>query len=305
MAKEIRETTLAEGTIKTYERSFTQTEWPLDSPFRIMAYLNKAPPSDSSLKQWIVSAKRIHKSRMWKEPDFQHPLVQNFIDALKHRKTKSMKDHRNTATFTKQDLFAIFDCLKMNKHPTDRRNWAILVTQLFGVRRAREVLTLRTQDIRVAEGTLLIKVSSSKTDKRKQGIFFKLPKDSIFGFDPADVLAKYILSTKGNGNILFQGFDPETKKFTSNGITVNGWNKALKRLCVRAKVLPKTSHAIRRSAITLAPIHLVEAIAQTGGWKSLCFWEVYRRFDIDQRAIATSQIGAKDSDSNHKHILMI
>lgn len=305
MASEMREKTLASGTVESYQRGFTQAEWPLDSPFRIMAYLTKAPPSDSSLKQWMAMARKIHQSRLWKEPNFQHPLVKNFIEAIKHRTVKSTKDHKNTTTFTKQDLQALFNCVKKKKAPTDHRNWAILVTQLFGVRRASEVLALKTQDIRIAEGTLLIRVVSSKTDKRKQGIFFKLPNDSCFGFNPSDVLADYILSTKGNGNIIFQAFNPDTKKFISDGISVNGWNRALKKLCLRANILPRTSHALRRSAITLSPIHLVEAIAQTGGWKSLCFWEVYRKFDIDQRAEASSNIGIKEEESNYKNMLLL
>lgn len=164
MAREMREKALASTTVATYERGFTQAEWPLDSPYRIMAYLDKAPPSDAFLKQWMTIATKIHKSRLWKEPNFQHPLVKNFIDAIKNRASKKIKNNQNVATFTKQDLDALFNCLKKNMHPTDKRNWAILVTQLFGVRRASEVLALKTQDVQVAEGTILIRIASSKTD---------------------------------------------------------------------------------------------------------------------------------------------
>lgn len=305
IATEIRETTLAPSSVATYQRGFQQTDWPLDSPFRIMAYLNKAPPSDSSLKQWIAIASKIHQSRLWPEPNFNHPLVKSFIQATKRRASTATKDHRNVDTFSKQDLEAIFQCLKRNKHPTDRRNWAILITQLFGVRRANEVLQLKASDIRIAEGSILIRVPASKTDRRKKGIFFKLPKESVFGFNPSNVLMDYVLSTKGDGERVFQAFNPKTKKFTKNGITVNGWNKALKRICTRANILPRTSHALRRSAITLSPIHLVEAVAQTGGWRSLCFWEVYRRFDIDQRAEATSKIGRKESQNKLTEIIKL
>lgn len=132
-----------------------------------------------------------------------------------------------------------------------------------------------------------------------------MPTESHFGFDSARVLADYVISTKGNGNIIFQAFDPERKKFKNEGITFNGWNKALRRLCLRAKILPKTSHALRRSAISLSPIHLVEAMAQTGGWKSLCFWEVYRKFDVNQRAEAASKIGSKENPKEANKVLML
>lgn len=304
MSKEMREQALMPSTIKSYQRGFSQAEWPLDSPFRIMAYLNKAPSSDASLKQWMATAGKIHRSRLWPEPDFKHPLVQNFIDAIKHRSSKTKSHFENKATFTSEELAAIFDCLKANKQPTDKRNWAILVTQLFGVRRASEVLKLEAKDIKILDGTFVVKVASSKSDRRKEGIFFKLPKKSIFGFDPSEVLANYILSTRGKGKIVFQGFNPRAKKFTQEGITINGWNRALRRLCTRAKVTPKTSHAIRRSAITLSPIELVEAVAQTGGWKSLCFWEVYRKFDIHQRAEAVARIGCVERLTSNKAIIL-
>lgn len=304
MSYQMREKALAPSTIKAYERGFKQAEWPLDSPYRIMAYLNKAPSSDSSLKHWMATASKIHKSRQWELPNFKHPLVQNFIDALKRRPSNSISCETNTSTFSESDLRSLFKCLKKNKQPTDRRNWAILVVQLFGVRRASEVLSLQTKDVKVVDNTFLLKVTSSKTDKRHKGLFYKLPCDCVFNFNPVEVLAKHILSTKGNGFLIFQSYDPEKKKFLKKGISVNGWNKALHRLCIRAGITPKTSHAVRRSAITLSPIHLVEAVAQTGGWRSLCFWEVYRRFDIEQRAEATSKIGSREKVIQNNTIWM-
>lgn len=223
-----------------------------------------------------------------------HPLVQNFIQAIKRRPSTEKTSYEQQATFKEEDLRALFACLKQNRHPTDRRNWAIAVVQLFEVRRAREVLALRAGDIQIAEGTIVIRIPSSKTDKRGKGIYFKLPRTSTFGFDPAGVLEKHIMASKGNGKVLFPSYDATSKKFTYEFISVSAWNRALKRLCNRARIQPRTSHAFRRTAITLSPIELVEAVTQTGGWHSLCFWEVYRRFDIDQHAEATSHIGTRD-----------
>lgn len=296
---------MAPNTVKAYQQGFSKSIWPLDSPFRIMAYLDKVPNSDSSLKQWIAIANRIHDSRLWTRPDFNHILVRDFISSIKHRPASLRSNLQKKDTFTETDLRKIFECLKSNKYPTDKRNWSIIVIQLFGVRRASEVLNLRVKDIRIAEDTLLIRAISKKTDKREQGIFFKLPHSSIFDFDPVEVITSYILSLRSNSDLIFPSYDPQNKKFVKVPTSVNAWNRALKRICIRAKVEITTSHAIRRSAISLSPIELVEAVAQTGGWKSLCFWEVYRRFDINQRAHAVSQIGKrKELTKENKFIIL-
>lgn len=234
MARQIREKTLVPNTNKAYQRGFNNSEWPLDSPFRIMAYLDKAPPSDSSFRQWMATATAIHKSRLWPAPEFRHPLVQNFIQALK--------------------LYSIFACLRQNREPTDLRNWAITIIQLFGVRRASEVLALRAKDVYLADGTFVIRIPASKTDNRRQGIFFKLQQTSVFGFDPVEIVSKYLPRTKGKGEIIFPSFDSNSKRFTEKPISVNGWNRAIKRVCLRVKIKPRSLHAFRRSVTTLSSI---------------------------------------------------
>lgn len=304
IASEIRESALAPATVKAYQQGFFKAEWPLDSPFRVIAFLNKAPSSDSSLKQWIAMANRIHDSRLWRRPDFTHPLVRDFINSIKRRPATVNMRIESKATLTETDLQKLFDCLQRNSYPTNRRNWAIMIVQLFGVRRASEVLTLKVNDIRLADNTVVIRGVSKKTDKRAQGIFFKLPRRCCFGFDPAKAFADYILSMKGNGNIIFPSYDVNSKAFKKETLTVNAWNRALKRLCQMAKVKVVTSHALRRAAISLSPIELVEAVAQTGGWKSLCFWEVYRRFDIDQREHAVEKIGSRNKKITDKSVFV-
>lgn len=304
-ASEIRDKTLAPNTLKTYRQGFYKAEWPLDSPFRIMAYLDKAPPSDSSLKQWIAIATRIHESRLWPRPDFQHPLVKDFIKSLQHRPNLRKQNNDKKVMLNETELRKIFQCLKGNRHPTDQRNWAILIVQLFGVRRASEVLSLRVNDVHVADQTFVIRGVSKKTDKRQNGIFFKLPQSCPFDFNPAYIFGRYILSLSGKGDIIFPSYDPNIKKFKNMIISVSAWNRALRRLCNRANISVVSSHAIRRSAITLSPIELVEAVAQTGGWRSLCFWEVYRRFDIDQRMHAASNIGNRNKLQEGKSVLFI
>lgn len=61
-----------------------------------------------------------------------------------------------------------FNCLKGNKHPTDKQNWAIFIIQLVGVRRVNEVLSLRVNDVQVADQTFSIRGVSKKTDKRQK-----------------------------------------------------------------------------------------------------------------------------------------
>lgn len=50
IATEIQEKALTPSTVKAYQQGFYKAEWSLDAPFRIMAYLDEAPPSDASLK---------------------------------------------------------------------------------------------------------------------------------------------------------------------------------------------------------------------------------------------------------------
>lgn len=295
--KEISEASLAPRTIKAYEQTGNKTEWPLDSPYKIIQYLQPTAPSDSALKHKIATANKIHRLRDWAPPAFNTPLIEGLIQAIKRRPAASSDDTKTTPVFSKEDLQKIFTCLKDKKHPTDLRNWAIMAVQLLGVRRASEVLSLQLKDIQVKDGTFVIKVSSSKTDRRKKGLLLKIPKQSVFGFNPTRILVEYIASLRGDSLFLFPNFDPKSQQFLKNRITVNGWNKAIYRLCQRANIPPRTSHALRRSAISLSPIDQVEAVAQTGGWKSQCYWEVYRRFNLEERAAACAKIGARDDKS--------
>lgn len=116
------------------------------------------------------------------------------VSMIKHKAAAVNIRADSKATLTESDLQKLFDCLQRNKHPTSKRNLAILIVQLFGVRRASEVLTLKVKDIRVVENTMVIRGVSKKTDKREQGIFFKLLCRCCFGFDPASAFADYILS---------------------------------------------------------------------------------------------------------------
>lgn len=305
IAAEMCERSLAPSTIKSYELGFQRAAWPLDTPYKVMEYLDRAPTSDSGLKQWIATANKIHKVRRWEMPPFNDPTVEVFIDTLKRRPSTRKTDPTITPVFTEQELTEIFKLLAKNEFPTDLRNWSIFVVQLFGARRASEVLGLHARDVKISKGSVLIKIGKSKTDRRGDGVFFKIPQQSCFGFDPNELILRHILSLGTTGGWIFPAYDHDIKQFTTETITVGGWNQALKRLCMRTNIPVRTSHAIRRSAITLTPIDLVEAVAQTGGWKSLCFWEVYRRFNLDERATACSKIGTRNAQKNEYKTLFL
>lgn len=45
----------------------------------------------------------------------------------------------------------------------------------------------------------------------KQEIFFKLPRTPTFWFVLAEIFSMYLLTSKGNGETIFQNFDPNSK----------------------------------------------------------------------------------------------
>lgn len=304
-AIEVRERTLAQKTMDIYERTLRRNVWPLDNPFKTIAYLNKAPASDSALRQWVAAAKRIHKARMWDPPPFHHPLVESVLEAIKRRPIKPKTIKATAQAFSREELQLLFNCLKQNKFPTDLRNWAIMVVQLFGVRRANEVLVLKQSDVEINKEGMSLKITATKTDKRKRGEVIRIPTKSNFGFNPAAILAKHVISLPNKGPFLFPNYDTDDKCFQGGRISLNAWNLVLKRTCRRVGIPIRTSHALRRSALTLTPIEAVEAVAQTGGWKSSCYWDIYRRFNLDDRTEACAQIGAKEQESKRRAMLII
>lgn len=231
VTRDLREKILAPKTMQIYERASQKAEWPLDSPYKIIKYLDTAAASNSSLKQWIAAAKRIHKVRNWGPPIFNHPMVEAFIEVQRKRPVNRDTSKRNPPVFEKTELQAIFDCLGENEHPTDLRNWAIITVQLFGVRRANEVLDLKKTDIGIKGGEITMTITATKTDKRKRGSVIRMPKKSCFGFNPTKLLARYIRTTKSRSKYLFPIFDPDEKRYKEGRITLRGWNLALRRIC--------------------------------------------------------------------------
>lgn len=133
---------------------------------KIMSYINRTSPSDSALKHALAAANKVHLTRNWPPPNFEHPVVDSFIKTLKRRPTTRTNNPIVTPVFTKRELELITTEMKANRHPTDLRNWAILILQLFGVRRANEVLCLKREDVRIHEAAFLIQIRSSETDQR-------------------------------------------------------------------------------------------------------------------------------------------
>lgn len=104
MTGEIRENLWANKTRVAYERNMNKTNWPLNSIYKTMSYLNRTHPSDSALKQALAVANRVHFTRNWPPPNFEHPLVDSFIKTLKRRPTTQTNSPITTTVFTKREL---------------------------------------------------------------------------------------------------------------------------------------------------------------------------------------------------------
>lgn len=138
----------------------------------------------------------------------------------------------------------MFQYLERNQYPTDLWNCAIFVVQLFRVQRAGEVLSLQSKDIRTERGSVQIRVSASKTYLRKQGIFFKMPRESCFGFNLTEILTRYILSLEQALTYIFPTYNKDSKKFENGQMTVDAWKQAIKRICQCSQVHTRTLYAL-------------------------------------------------------------
>lgn len=197
--------------------------------------------------------------------------------------------------FTNEEIKAMFAFFQSGTSPTGSRDAAILATQLFGARRAGEVLALEKQDITILAGNKLqIRIRKSKTDQRGEGLFFVMPKKTALGVNPAYILAKYVKDTRLPAQLLFPTFDTTLRQYTARSLTVRNWNKRL-AVCLEYMGRPyRSSHAIRATAISLSRMENVHAVAQVGGWKSLDTpMTIYRRTTASTATRALAQIGSR------------
>lgn len=147
----------------------------------------------------------------------------------------------------------MFSVLTASFSPLYARDAAILAVQLFGARRASEVLELRCEDVKFDGKDFNITVRKSKTDQRGFGLLFTLPHNITLGINPTKVLNPYLVThnnlIKKGKNYVFRGYNPFSRLFTEEHLMVAGWNAKLELILQHLQSPIRTSHALRAAAI--------------------------------------------------------
>lgn len=143
-ARLIRENSLAASTIQRYESIIKRNKWPLEKPTDVLRLLESVSPSDSALKQAQAAAQLVHSTRGWQPIDLGHPLVMGMLKALRRTRMVTPEHNPTINVFTKSELQTLFSFFgEANPSPTAIRDRTILALQLFGTRRASEILQLQ------------------------------------------------------------------------------------------------------------------------------------------------------------------
>lgn len=299
IATTIRSHLIAESTRKRYESEIKKASWPLSDPVQTMTYLLSAASSPSAMKQAVAAARRVHSSRSWVPPPFDHPTVMDLRQALKKRPTETQLHPKQDNVFTNREIKLLFATITSGHDTIHDRDAAILALQLFGVRRASEVLKLTMEDVQWDHDArqFQIRIKSSKTDPRALGLWYRLPRNTALEVNPTKLVLKYMGSTKladrSNQSFFFRQYQQYTKRYGAHPLSVAAWNDRLAIYQGAANIPRRTSHAIRATAISLTPLDDVHTISQIGGWKSMTYLTMYHRTPTHDKAAALARIGKR------------
>lgn len=261
----VRNYTLNQNTVDRYTSLVRRsTDWLLDKPIKVIRFLKKCSNSKASLKQATVAMIRVHRTRGWNPPPLNRSLIKDLISALFRIPTNTQTTPKPTKVFTNTEVINMFEKFSQRKSVTDARDAAILALQLFGGRRAGEILNLELNDLTPTRDGVQIRIKKSKTDQRGEGLFFDLPGNTALGINPQKIPADYIRGRPNKFQQLFTTFNSKSKQFTTKKLSVQTWNKSIKRCLMGINRPYRSSHAIRSTAISLAPQHSLHTIAKVG-----------------------------------------
>ena len=304
IATNIRLNLISDATRLKYEAIITKHEWPIQSTLHVLSIMQSSAKSKAMVKQTLAAARKLYTTRRWDARLLDDPLVKCLIQAELRKPLGICQQPKVTQVFNKQEILMMFDVLTPVFSPLYARDAAILAVQLFGVRRASEVLTLHTSDINEQQGNFQVRIRRSKTDQRGEGHFFTLPHKTALQIDPTKVLLHYLASrpkVKANREeFLFTTYSQYGKVFTHYPLTVKAWNARLTAIQQAAHLIIRSSHALRATAISLSLTCDVHTVAQVGGWKSLTYLTTYQRASTDARTKALSRIGAKSHNPRRR-----
>lgn len=297
MASYIRQYVLSAATRTRYESIIRRAKWPLQSTLDTIRYIRAAATSQAHIKQAVSAAKKLHTSRGWREPPFSQPLVEHALQAIARSPVNTPTQPPITKVFSTGEIKALFRVITPELGHTHQRDAAILAIQLFGARRASEVLQLRMIDISLVEGHFQIRIPKSKTDQQGKGLFFRLPHDTALGVNPTLLMQAYIsthqLPVVTDEAYIFTAYHQYSKKFTNTPITVKDWNKRLAIMQKAAGIAVRTSHALRATAVSLSTPDDVHTVSQVGGWHSTTYLNTYHRTSITDRTRSLANIGSR------------
>ena len=301
MATSVRTHSISETTRARYEAVIKKRNWPLKTVFQAIEYIEATRSTRASLKLALAAAKKFHLTREWEKPPFNAHIVQSIIQAALRKPVKTPAGPKQLNVFENHEILAMFDKLVPSFSCTYARDAAILAIQLFGARRASEVLNLQLSDLVKVGADFRIRIKRSKTDQKGEGHFFFLPHDTALGINPTVTLQHYI-TTSGRTNLtehslLFTTFNQFAKRYTDKLMTTQDWNARLQSILIAAGLPVRTSHALRASAISLSSQENVHTVAQAGAWKSLVYLTTYHRTPLKSQAAALAQIGSRVIDT--------
>lgn len=239
----------------------------------------------------------MHTTRGWDPPAFDGPVVQLAIQALQRVPVVVPSEPSVPRVFTQNEIKRIFAANTSLLSYTQARDAAIMAIQLFGARRASEVLNLTMSDVVMIDDHFRFRIRRSKTDQRGMGLFFRLPHDTALGINPTRIFQAYIKSRQpmavSEEAYIFTTFNAFGKKYMTTPLTVKSYNKRLTVIQRRAGVTPRTSHAFRATAVSLSNMEDVHTVAQVGGWRSMTYLTTYHITPITEQSRALANIGSR------------
>ena len=301
-ATSIRTHSLSESTRTKYEAIIKKRSWPILTPFQALEYVENTKSTKASLKQALAAATKFHLTREWVKPPFNEQIVQSAIQAAMRRPVQTPAGPKQCNVFTNSEIRAMFNKLAPSFSCTYARDAAILAVQLFGARRASEVLSLQLSDLVKVGNDYRIRIRRSKTDQRGDGHFLVLPHDTALGINPSVALHHYIQQCERKDlapeSFIFTTFNQFAKKYTEKQLSLQDWNARLQSIQVAAGLPIRTSHALRATAISLSSQENVHTVAQVGAWKSMVYLTTYHRTPLKSQTAALAQIGSRVIDAS-------
>lgn len=305
IAKEIRHNLISYNTRIKYESIIRRNQWPLSSVFSTLSFIYNTKKTKASMKLAIAAAKKFHLTRGWSQPPFDVSVVTSAIQAALRTPVQTPTEPKRSNVFTNNEVRSMFNMLAPSFAQTYARDAAILAIQLFGARRASEVLNLRISDLVQQDNDFRLRIRRSKTDQRGEGLFFMLPHNTAVGINPTIVLQHYIKNVKRsritNESFLFTTYNQYAKEYTDKALTVKDWNARLAAVLNAAGLPIRTSHALRSTAISLSSVHDVHTVSQVGGWRSMNYYTTYHRTPLSSQAEALANIGSRIVDIHKMH----